>query len=179
MPQESTCPVREKFAQDLLKENMTPITFKQLTIEQSAWAQKNFPNALPHLPLLGMGEELGELFTSETQEDEKDAVGDILIYACDYAWRNNLQFREPAQEHWRNVEMALPQLFHFHIKQEQGIRYSFEKAQDGKQEWFDNFLAHVFHTARQFDLNAAQCVHETWERVKLRDWNQNKLEGVA
>ncbi len=164
------------------------ITFQQLQIEQGEWAQKNFPNAKPHQPLLGMAEEVGELLGSETAEDERDAVGDILIYACDYANRNHLSFREPEKENWRNCELALARLMHFHLKQEQGIRYPFSVAQDGKQEWFDNFLCHVFNLARQLGINAAQVVSETWlgipgdtnkPGVKFRDWNQNKLKGIA
>ncbi len=153
-------------------------TFEQLQKEQAEWARYNFPNALPHQPLLGMGEELGELLTSETGADEVDAVGDILIYACDYANRNHLQFREPAQEHWRNCEMALPHLFHFHLKQEQGIRYSFADAQDKKQEWFDNFLCHIFYLARQFDFSAAEAVSTTWDKVRQRDWKKKPM-GAA
>jgi NTP pyrophosphatase (non-canonical NTP hydrolase) len=93
---------------------------RELQSKVSRWSQYNFPNNKPHMPLLGVGEEIGELVeadmalkglsaaygrlahahlkleqgirgTPELLRDKAaDAVGDILIYLADYCSRNSI-----------------------------------------------------------------------------------------
>lgn len=101
-----------------------------LQIEISEWANRNFKDRLPHQPLLGIIEEVGELAHAHlkteqgirgTVEQHKlnkvDAVGDIFIYLADYCTLNNI-----------SLEIA---------------------------------------------------IHDTWEKVKQRDWKKNKEIGHA
>lgn len=76
---------------------------RELQSQISRWSQYNFPNNKPHMPLLGVAEEVGELChahlkleqgirgTPEALRDKAaDAVGDILIYLADYCSRNSI-----------------------------------------------------------------------------------------
>jgi len=157
-------------------QTMKTITFEQLQKEQAEWARHNFPNALPHQPLLGMGEEVGELNTPNiTIEAEKDAVGDILIYAADYCTRNGLSMTALQPEY---NERALFLLFHFHLKHEQGIRYSADVAHASKQKAVSAFLAHILFIAQQFGFDAMEAVTVTWEKVKQRDWKAKPMDAA-
>jgi NTP pyrophosphatase (non-canonical NTP hydrolase) len=83
---------------------------------QKEWQKKNFPNAKPYQPLLGLAEEVGELshahLKSEqgirgTQEEltakKKDAVGDIVIYLAGYCNLNGLDLSECVALAWEQV----------------------------------------------------------------------------
>jgi NTP pyrophosphatase (non-canonical NTP hydrolase) len=81
------------------------------------WENKNFPETPDYRNLLGMGEELGELFhahlkseqrirqdATETKEKKKDAIGDLLIYAINYAVKNRLCLLECLESAWEEVK---------------------------------------------------------------------------
>jgi NTP pyrophosphatase (non-canonical NTP hydrolase) len=106
------------------------LTFKQLQEEVSLWANKNFGDRLRKMgelgedeprpawhPLLGLGEELGELDhaylkmqqkirgSSKKHIDEaKDAVGDILIYLADFCALMGFDMQEIIEETWNQVQ---------------------------------------------------------------------------
>lgn len=84
---------------------MTNLEFSTLIVEIERWQRKNFPNAMPWEPLVGMTEELGELSHAhlkqhqgirgsheEHQAAKIDAVGDIIIYAIHYCKLNGFTF---------------------------------------------------------------------------------------
>ena len=109
---------------------MKGLSLTQLQEEVSAWSKRNFPQEHLHHPLLGVGEEAGELFHAHLKEEQgirgtkeehveaaKDAIGDILIYLADYCAR------------------------------------------------------------RGFSLQT--CIESTWKKVKERDWKKNKTTGAA
>lgn len=68
-------------------------------------------------PFYGMVEELGELShvdvyrmqgrgdigPEEAQEKRRDALGDLLTFACDYANRNHIDLLEAFNEVWQKV----------------------------------------------------------------------------
>lgn len=66
----------------------------KLQEELEVWRDRNFPNADADQQLLGVVEEVGELahanlkmkqeVRNSTEEDEEDAVGDMLIYLLGY-----------------------------------------------------------------------------------------------
>ncbi len=71
------------------------------------WTNHNFPNAKRWEPLLGMGEELGELdhaflkahqgirgTQDEHYREMQDAIGDIVVYMCHFCSLNNLNLAE-------------------------------------------------------------------------------------
>lgn len=96
---------------------MTPLTLKDLQNQVAHWSKKNFPNNLPHHPLLGCQEELGELAHAHLKMEQgirgtpeelilakMDAVGDIIIYLADYCERNNLNLEACVTSTWDVVK---------------------------------------------------------------------------
>lgn len=84
--------------------------------DHKAWADRNFPNADPIDPVLGVAEEVGELChailkqkqgirgTHEQHEAKaKDAVGDIVIYLLDVCSKRGWSFGEIVAETWAEV----------------------------------------------------------------------------
>ena len=85
--------------------------------EVGEWSRKNFPNNLPHHPLLGLAEEVGELShahlkgeqgirhsSKEIESMKADAVGDIIIYLVDYCERNGLLLQGCVDTTWALVQ---------------------------------------------------------------------------
>lgn len=81
------------------------------------WEEHNFPDTPAYRNLLGMGEELGELFhahlkgeqsirlnEAESRAKKKDAMGDILIYAINYCSKNNICLLECLETAWKEVK---------------------------------------------------------------------------
>lgn len=93
------------------------ITLKDLQLEVGIWSRRNFPNNLPHHPLLGVSEEVGELCHAHLKQEQgirgtfgehqaakEDAVGDILIYLADYCERNNIVLEDAVETAWNQVK---------------------------------------------------------------------------
>ena len=81
--------------------------------EVGAWSKQNFGDQDPINPLLGVVEEVGELCHAVLKsrqrirlmdiEDEKDAIGDVLIYLLDYCHRRNFAAISILNETWGKV----------------------------------------------------------------------------
>ncbi len=85
--------------------------------EVNKWADRNFPTAKPHMPLLGLAEEVGELSHSHLKGEQgirhtkveiykmkKDAVGDIMIFLANYCGLNNLDLQDCVEQTWAQVK---------------------------------------------------------------------------
>lgn len=143
-------------------------------------------------PLMGLTEELGELFAACHPFDVEDALGDIFIYLCDYAAREG--FTLPVGRHltfelepivhadvMTGLVIWLGKLYHGTLKRHQGIR------------GFDNdetFIAHrnyctamiIAHmqklSAEALDKSLLQVVNRTWcNIVAKRDWKKAPADG--
>lgn len=85
------------------------------------WNESNFPRKQAHQPLLGVGEEMGELVSAygrlchahlkmeqniraATQYDKEDAIGDMVIYLIDYCNQNNIDFANAITKTWDQVK---------------------------------------------------------------------------
>lgn len=86
--------------------------------ELSDWATNNFPDSPPYHPLLGVGEEVGELFHAHLKREQrirgseevhhakaKDAIGDIVIYLLDYCRKMGYSFKECVEQAWSQVRV--------------------------------------------------------------------------
>ena len=93
------------------------MTLSELQIEVGKWAQKNFPKALPHQPLLGAVEELGELSHSHLKMEQGiraswdehfdgkcDAIGDVVIFLAHYCCLNNILLQGVVDTTWAKVK---------------------------------------------------------------------------
>lgn len=88
-----------------------------LQYEVAEWGKRNFPNALPHQPLLGVAEETGELSHAHlkmeqgirgTLEEHKaakiDAVGDIMVFLSHYCSLNDINLDYAVTKTWNEVK---------------------------------------------------------------------------
>lgn len=85
--------------------------------EVAEWADRNFTGEKPHQPLLGLGEETGELMHAHLKGEQgirhtkgeiykmkKDAVGDIFIFLAHYCHLNNLDLQDCIEQTWQQVQ---------------------------------------------------------------------------
>lgn len=83
--------------------------------ELKPWVEHNFPDSPAWMPLLGAGEEIGELYHSflkraqgirlEENHDAKirDAIGDIVIYLLHFCMLEGIDFEGEVAGAWNNV----------------------------------------------------------------------------
>jgi NTP pyrophosphatase (non-canonical NTP hydrolase) len=89
---------------------------KKIQKEHFKWAEHNFPNRKPHQPLLGAGEELGELYHAHLKEEQdirhvtdrkaekEDAVADIIIFLIDYCNQSDIDMENVLKNTWKEVK---------------------------------------------------------------------------
>lgn len=93
------------------------MTLQQLQKEVAQWADKNFPDSKSYHPLLGVGEETGELMHAHLKGEQSirhsaakihnmkiDSIGDIIIYLADYCGRNCISLEEAVEKTWEQVK---------------------------------------------------------------------------
>lgn len=92
------------------------MTLRELQQVVDAWVKYNFPNQVAYQPLLGVVEEVGELSHSHLKEEQnirgsveehqakaKDAIGDIVIYLCNYCSLRGFDLESCVDTAWREV----------------------------------------------------------------------------
>lgn len=108
----------EVYKRRVLEDRLNKIfDLKQFQKEQAAWSHKNFGKQQPFEPLLGLGEELGELFHSylkrhqgirgsaaEHEKKMKDAVGDIQIFLSSFCTLMEFDLESCVKETWNIVK---------------------------------------------------------------------------
>ena len=89
---------------------------KELQQEVGNWSLQNFGPQEAWKPLLGIGEEVGELnhaylkrsqgirTTENHDEDIEDAAADIIIYLCDFCCKENIDLEATLQKVWDRVK---------------------------------------------------------------------------
>lgn len=93
------------------------VDLRLLQMEVTDWQRKNFGITPPHRPLLGMQEEIGELSHAHlkaeqnirgTKEEHRqakiDALGDLIIFALNYADLNEIVLDGAIQITWDQVK---------------------------------------------------------------------------
>jgi len=163
--------------------------WNKLQDEQSAWRTRNFGPVVPHQPLLGIFEELGELVRERDAGDVDailDAVGDTTIYAADYCsgmgWRiadiwvmegkpvELTRFAFMKGEYFKDAILGIIECFsHHHLKAEQGIRRSREEHELRLRTlvWVVLYICgRECAPYRPYRV----AVEATWAKVSQRDW---------
>jgi len=93
------------------------VNLRDLQKEVGEWSRQNFPNNKSYHPLLGVVEEVGELSHAHLKSEQGirgtkvehitakiDAIGDIIIYLCDYCERNGLVLDACIGATWEEVK---------------------------------------------------------------------------
>lgn len=91
-------------------------SIREIQSENSEWAVRNFPNSELWMPVMGAGEECGELFHSilkmyqgirgtkgEHLVAAEDAIGDIVIYLMDVCNKLEIDLETVVNETWDTV----------------------------------------------------------------------------
>ena len=92
------------------------LTFKQLQTKFEKWANYNFPNSTDWQCLLGVGEEMGELFHAHLKESQKirkqdyrakkkDAIGDIIMFLTHYCIKEGFDMQDIVSEVWEEISL--------------------------------------------------------------------------
>lgn len=193
--------------------------FARLSTDIGNWAQRNFgqnagkPDWLtkpmhigheivlgPYAPLIGMGEEIGELTTAIFEQDLpeiQDGFADVLIYSIDFTRRWGLAYELIMQEVSTklsqeivsspkiNMQAFYGRLCHVSLKTAQGIR-GFEVAGFALTElgkalvdllWSVIVIALPVQSKEASIDNVIAQLYETWDKiVSKRDWVK-KPEG--
>lgn len=193
-------------------------TIDQIKTEVGAWSLKNFgvqksksacqtvehPEGGPMLiqpvlgslaPLLGIGEELGELVMAGADSDlQEDAVADIMVYSCDYAEREDIahmpfgarampiEVQDQHKEALEGMWLFYGKLLHATLKNHQGIR-GFDDCNFYKEQR-DQALNGLLHYLCGYVGNylpgktPIMLLNETWNKVvSKRDWTEDAKTG--
>jgi NTP pyrophosphatase (non-canonical NTP hydrolase) len=91
-------------------------TTREMQLEHSIWAQKNFGDRDPYSSVLGVMEEVGELCHAMLKMKQgirgskekhmasiKDAIGDIQVYLMDVCTGFDLDYHDCLEETWNQV----------------------------------------------------------------------------
>lgn len=102
---------------ELANEPTEGITLSKLQMEMLVWQGHNFPDRQEHIPLLGVGEELGKLNHAfiktaqgiRTNENHKekmvDAVADLMIFLADFCNSQGIVMQEALDKTWSQVRL--------------------------------------------------------------------------
>lgn len=116
--------------------------------EVHEWATANFDNQEAYRPLMGISEELGEL--ADADEDTR----------------------------LNGLASIIGRLMHAQLKQEQGIRGSFDKHQAAKEDAVADIIVYLAAYCSSSDIDLEAVVEETWNKVSKRNWIENPETGT-
>lgn len=171
--------------------------FEILAYEIVPWNDHNFPGwrNTPYRLVLGMTEELGELaeaIQANSPDDVEDAIGDIVVYTAVYCAsqeRSIVSFSVPAiggpkvptlvREYMLECTAFMGKIAHGRLKTEQGIRGTPDKHWAATESAINGLLCRLSFICNEFDLTLPQVVAKTWGKVRRRDWQLDRLKGVA
>lgn len=156
-------------------------TVDALQVRLVRWQTANFGVARAYQLALGVAEEFGELAAASTKAETVDAIGDVLIYACQMATLHRLAFVEAIDGD--TFAMRVPQgaapglLAHVTLKADQRIR----GLDDPELARFATFLAlvAVVDEVRCFDADPVECFTSTARIVMERNWRADAVTGGA
>lgn len=160
------------------------LNFKEVSEEVAEWSIEQFGEQDPLNCLAGASEELGELVEARELgdiEEQKDAVADIFIYLCDYAYRSDVEYvpnelsgtpgRIHAAKQIENITSDLGRLHRAQLKNKQEIRETEWRTSKGaKSSALNDAFLHLQAYAKAQDIDFEETVRETLEEVLDREW---------
>lgn len=110
-------------------------TLEQFSADHWNWVKANFGEHPSWQPLIGMGEEVGELDSALIGGDESDvidSIADIMIYMNDFCHVEGLNYPDIVRKGMElksdtGMSAALGLVCHHYLKRYQGIRGSYEE----------------------------------------------------
>lgn len=182
------------------------VLLSKLQEEQALWSARNFGDQSSEMALLGLVEEVGELAHAVLKREQgirtnekldaklKDAIGDIVIYAADYATRENISlvrsfetlahmqdmmnFRDDADTKALvfTISLSVGRLCKYHSS-----RKTLNKDQliTIKSGYLGALLVQLKRLTEHEKLQFNKVVKDTWAIVQKRDWKKYKKTGTA
>lgn len=164
--------------------------FSDLQIEVGEWSSENFPGQSDVNPLIGADEEMGELadsieFDKKPNDDELDAIGDVLIYLADFCAIRGLDYQlayklskdySPVHKNiFQEWTAAKGQLNRSVLKRRQGIRLNEDRV--GEEAEY-KALARIICAIEQFSENRGYTVEDAikfawYDEVIDREWDSS------
>lgn len=164
--------------------------FSEIQIEVGEWSSDNFPGQPDVNPLMGSGEEMGELadtikLDEEPDDEELDAVGDILVYLADFCAIRGLDYqkvyelskeRTPEYDNiFQEWIVAKGQLNRSVLKQRQGIRLDEDRV--GEDAEYDS-LARILCALESFTDERGYTIEDAinfawYDEVIDREWDSS------
>lgn len=183
-------------------------TYQQIQYQVGEWNQANFGNqptkylhAKLHksevgdwpevelgstAALMGIVEEVGELFEASTPSETADAIGDIAIFLCDYCCREGIPFPTRVELQARDrldydvgLVVYMGRLHHCHLKRHQGIRgMEGTVFAEARMAALRAFVWHLEAAAKATGSNLVTILNQTWTNiVRKRDWKADPLNA--
>ena len=159
----------------------------QLQKEIGVWRRHNFPDQLPHQPVLGVAEEIGELMDALLADDTglaQDSIADITVYALNYCDQRGYPTPIPKYDKGMICSQALAvlsssagALSHAVLKEEQGKRGTALEHQIEGQYALDRLLGAIHAVCTVFRWDFDKIMTTVWNEVKTRDWVLFPFDG--
>ena len=112
-------------------------------------------------------------------QDEREKGFDLRKFqdeVHEWATRNfgeNRDYKHPAM----GVVEEVGELFHAFLKQEQGIRGTFEEHEAEALDAVGDIAVYLADLCALRGWNLAEICRKTWNHVKTRDWKKNARDG--
>lgn len=140
-------------------------------------------------PLMGIAEEIGELARAKDRNEIEDAIGDIFIYVCDYAYRvgfpvpiglNAMRVIDVDGDLLLGLVSWSGKLFHGTLKRHEGIR-----GFDDKNKYLEHcetcttmLLGYLEAYADAFGVDLLTIANKVWADVSQRNWKNSPKDGI-
>jgi len=126
------------------------MTLDEIQAEVRVWADHNFPGHKPHEAALGIAEEAGEFW---------EALVDTLLAG--------------------KLSALVGRVCHAELKFEQGIRGTAEERRAKLEDAIGDTFVFLLHLCSSRGISAKDVLDRTWEQVRKRDWQKNRINGDA
>ena len=175
------------------------MNFSRFQHDLEEWLNHNFPNTTSDQQLKGVMEEVKELLEAEqvflnnppSKENKQrvdDAVGDIIVYLCNYCNMKRIDFakcvgssvREQAfcSGDVRQLMIYIGRICHADLKWEQGIRgYDREKAMSEIEPAITGIYDTLECYCAAFSTDVTDCAKVAYAEIMKRDWIKNPETG--
>lgn len=175
------------------------IDFAQLVGNVGSWSDENFGDQPASFPLIGAGEELGELTRSvlkraqgiddsekyETRDDvgeeaERDAVADVAIYLSDFAYRSHLEIEETYEDYeWYEnpTEDPVDSVLQMYVSLGGVVQMHLLGDRIGAELEAIELLMELERFCELRDYDPAACIDDAWNgEVVHREWDASVAE---
>lgn len=94
-------------------------------------------------------------------------------------WINNNFPNKPAWQPLLGMVEEIGELSHSFLKQEQGIRGTFNEHEEKMKDAIGDIIIFLIHFCIIKNWQIEEILENTWKEVRNRDWIKNKINGVS